>query len=608
MKNIFKILFFLSRKTKTKLYYFILILVSASIIDAVSVTALSPFLEILTTKNNSYEIPEIYKFIINNSFLINFDILLSSLIIFIVLIIFSSLIRLYNLYLSMNISKIISIEISTKIFNKNVNQRYEEYISRNSHEFINLGTRQIDRFTESLGGLFNIFVAITISVAIITALTILNPLITWSLITTITLGYLAITKFTSSKFKINDKLISKHGKIQIRLLQEASFGFIEILLGANQEKAVTNFKKNENLLKTKLVENQFLSLSPKYLLEPILIVTGITIIFLLITKEVTNANKIISSIGVVALGGQKILPVFSQIYGGLSSIKSNDSAVKAILSVLIKRGGEIKDKNFKQYKNNNPTESKDFKSMILTNISFRFRDQKYLINNINLEFHKGEKIGIVGTTGSGKSSLINIMMGLLKPTSGELFFNGELIYPSEDEDIKIQYLQSKLSYVPQDIFLKDGSIAENIAFGDESYKYKLKEIKEIALIAQLGELLKKSRDGLNTQVGDRGINLSGGQKQRIGVARAIYKKCDLLFLDEATSALDNETESKLLSDILKNFPKITIVSIAHRIQSIKDFDKIYVIRKGKIENFGNYSQLVEKSNYFKKLIQYEQKI
>ena len=608
MKNILKILFLLSRKTKIKLYYFLFILISASVVDAVSVTALSPFLEILTSRNNSYEIPQIYKFIIKNTFLSNFDVLLSSLFIFIALIVSASLLRLYNLYLSMNITKFISVEISAKLFYKNVHQKYTEYISKNSYDFVNLGTRQVDRFTESLGGLFNIIVAVTISTAIITALTILNPLITWSLIISITIGYISITKFTSSRFKINDKLISKHGKIQIRLLQESSFGFIEMLLSASQKKAVRNFKKNENVLKTKLVENQFLSLSPKYILEPILIVAGITIIYFLITKEVNDINKVISSIGVVSLGGQKILPVFSQIYGGLSSIKSNDSAVLSILDVLRKKGREIRFENYKNSKNFNIMQNNDFKSMILSNISFRFKDEKHLIKNINLELNEGEKIGIVGTTGSGKSTLINIMMGLLKPTSGKLIFNGISFCNSEDEYIKIQQLQSKISYVPQDIFLKEGSIAENIAFGDENYKYRFKEIKEIALIAQLSELLKTSKDGLNTQVGERGINLSGGQKQRIGIARAIYKKCDLLFLDEATSALDNETESKMLCEIFKNFPKITVVSIAHRIQSIKNFDRIYILKDGKIENFGQFSQLIKNSDYFRNLIQYENKI
>ena len=198
MKNLIKLLSLLSKKNKIKLFYFLVILVCASIIDAISVTALSPFLEILTKKDNSFEIPRIYQFIIENSFLYNLNILLSSLIIFITLIIFSSFIRLYNLSLAINITKSISVEISTNLFNKYVYQKYEDFIYSNSNKFINLGTRQVERFTESLGGLFNIIVSVTISIAIIIALTILNPFITWSLISSITLGYFFITKYTSS--------------------------------------------------------------------------------------------------------------------------------------------------------------------------------------------------------------------------------------------------------------------------------------------------------------------------------------------------------------------------------------------------------------------------
>ena len=196
-------------------------------------------------------------------------------------------------------------------------------------------------------------------------------------------------------------------------------------------------------------------------------------------------------------------------------------------------------------------------------------------------------------------------MGLLEPSSGKLIFNNKIIFPSKEANINIKYLQSKISYVPQDIFLKEGTLAENIAYGDENYKNKFKEIKKIALLAQLGELLEGSRDGLNIQVGERGMNLSGGQKQRVGIARAIFKKSELLFLDEATSALDNKTESKLIFDICKNFPKLTIISIAHRIQSIKNFDRIFILKDGKIIDSGTYKSLLERSIYFKKLIQYE---
>ena len=196
-------------------------------------------------------------------------------------------------------------------------------------------------------------------------------------------------------------------------------------------------------------------------------------------------------------------------------------------------------------------------------------------------------------------------MGLLEPSSGKLVFNNKIIFPSKEANINIKYLQSKISYVPQDIFLKEGTLAENIAYGDENYKNKFKEIKKIALLAQLGELLEGSRDGLNIQVGERGMNLSGGQKQRVGIARAIFKKCELLFLDEATSALDNKTESKLIFDICKNFPKLTIISIAHRIQSIKNFDRILILKDGKIIDSGTYKSLLERSIYFKNLIQYE---
>jgi len=188
---------------------------------------------------------------------------------------------------------------------------------------------------------------------------------------------------------------------------------------------------------------------------------------------------------------------------------------------------------------------------------------------LNLEIKLKSKIGVVGETGKGKSTLIDLLMGLLKPTNGTI-----LLDDIELDDSLIESWQNKLAHVPQNIFLINDTIRKNVAFGIQDEDIDENKLEKSLKIACLDYFINETKSGVDTELGENGINISGGQKQRIGIARALYKSKDILIFDEATSALDYKTEQKIMSNIFNNYPDITLISISHRVETFKNFDEI----------------------------------
>ena len=230
-----------------------------------------------------------------------------------------------------------------------------------------------------------------------------------------------------------------------------------------------------------------------------------------------------------------------------------------------------------------PIEGYSFKNKFeLKDISFCYQNDKPLFSKLNLEIKKGEKIGLIGKTGCGKSTLSSIILGLLEPNSGQLYLDGKLINPFKYR-LNLLKWQRCIGYVPQKIYLQNKSFAENIAFGINKLEIDLERVIYAAKYSQIDKFIEKTRFGYNTYIGERGIQLSGGQIQRIAIARAIYRKPQILFLDEATSALDLATEEKFIKNLFRN-DLGTIVMITHRLQTLKNCDKIYMISNNNLEN------------------------
>lgn len=297
-------------------------------------------------------------------------------------------------------------------------------------------------------------------------------------------------------------------------------------------------------------------------------------------------------LGVYAFAGYRLLPIMQAIYASLATLKFGGAAVDAVYDDLIG--------------NNAPTKlPKNKVSPLVLTKSISFKDINYLypgskedsLKDITFEVACGMRIGIVGTTGSGKTTLVDVFLGLLPATSGDIIVDKTLL--SND---RIRQWQASIGYVPQDIFLVDASIRENIALGIPKDEIDDEAVRKAATHAQMLDFIEtQMSDGFETHVGERGVRLSGGQRQRIGIARALYHNPEVIVFDEATSALDNATERELMREINTLSGDKTIIMIAHRLSTVKDCDFILVLHKGRLVGKGSYEELLAENSYFKEL-------
>ena len=301
---------------------------------------------------------------------------------------------------------------------------------------------------------------------------------------------------------------------------------------------------------------------------------------------------ILPIISVYAIGTIKLLPAFQQIYSSIAIIRANIPAFESIQQDLYDSliRGETSKKVEQSY-------LYPKKEISLEKVRFTYPNKKEpALDGLSISIPTNSVIGIVGPSGSGKSTLIDILLGLIEPDQGKLKIDDKII-----DDKNCRSWQNTIGFVAQSIFLSEGSIAENVAFGIPNNEIDFKQVEYALKLAHLTELTKSLKEGIHTKVGERGIQLSGGQRQRIGIARALYHKAEVLMFDEATSSLDGITE-KMIMEAIHNFSgQKTIILIAHRLKTVQKCHKIFFVDNGKVADQGTYEELINKNEKFKSM-------
>jgi ATP-binding cassette subfamily B protein len=281
------------------------------------------------------------------------------------------------------------------------------------------------------------------------------------------------------------------------------------------------------------------------------------------------------------LGAQRILPLLQQFYTSLTSLRGGQASLEDVLHLL--------NQPLPDYLSLASIKKLTFDRQIeLLGISFKYgSDQPWILSEINLRIPAGARVGIIGATGSGKSTMLDIIMGLITPTCGSLLIDGKVITLENHRG-----WQAHIAHVPQAIYLADSTIAENIAFGVPLEKIDHDAVRLAAQRAQLSAVVESWPQKYSTPVGERGVRLSGGQRQRIGIARALYKDADVIILDEATSALDNETESSVMTAIESLDKNLTVIIVAHRLSTLKGCNQVIEMVRGEINRVGSYQEII----------------
>ncbi|MDB9915764.1 ABC transporter ATP-binding protein/permease [Alphaproteobacteria bacterium] len=576
----------LSKRRHNQFWLILILMIITSLAEIVSLGSVLPFLGILTQPElvfqHSLMQPIIKVFNITEPN----QLILPLTITFILAALLAGSIRLTLLYTMTRYSFATGADLSINIYQRTLYQDYAKHVSKNSSEVINvIITKTNTVINETLAPILMLISSLIILTGILSALFIINVNLTLSAFIGFGLMYWGVIFFTKKQIKVNSEVIANQSTQMIKSLQEGLGGIRDVIINDSQKFYCGLYRIADLPLRRASGNNRFISGSPRYAMEAI----GMTFfagIAFVISQQVGGMSSAIPVLGALALGAQRLLPALQQAYSSYSTIKGAQSSLEDVIHLLEQPLPEYALQNEDAL---SQTPLKFEQEIKLTGLSFRYdHNTPWVLKDVNLSLNKGMRFGFIGATGSGKSTLLDIIMGLLQPTLGKIHID-----QTEINNQNCRAWQMHLAHVPQNIYLSDNTIEENIAFGVPKKQINHKQVKKAAKQAQIADLIEGWKNGYKTFVGERGIRLSGGQRQRIGIARALYKKANVLIFDEATNALDNKTEKAVMEEIEGLDKELTILIIAHRLTTLKSCDKIIKLDENHIHTIGTYDELIK---------------
>ena len=591
---------FLSSDEKKRLYVLLIITFFVALFDVAGVASIAPFFtlvsqpEMIETNNI---LSKIFYFLgfndINSTKDIQNFLIMVGLSVFIFMIASLSM-KAWSIYMLERFAQSCNFSISKNFVENYLRQDYSWFLSKNS---ASIGKNILSEVNAVVSGILlpglMFFANISSVIIIILGLFIFDPLLATNVFIPL-IGIYLIFTLVAKKYLTNigeDRVLANEERFRI---VQSGFSSIKELKVSNLEHTLLEDYEDPALRFAKHTATQhIIGKLPRYFIE-MLAFGGVLalVIFLIISSG--DFNSILPILILYAAAGYRMMPSLQQVYAQLTTIRFSKPALNILYKELNEMNLKEESKLTKQFKKISYT-----KSLSLENINYKYpSSEKDIISNLSIEIPYGSKIGFVGPTGSGKTTVIDIILGLLELTDGNVFVDDNILDRSSHAS-----LRSMIGYVPQTIFLRDGTVSENIAFGIDKKDVDIKMVKKAAEIAQISTHIEALPNSYETQVGERGVKFSGGQRQRIGIARALYLNPKILILDEATSALDVITEEKVVHEIMNSLDSITIITIAHRLSTIKDCDEIFILDEGKLIGKGNYHHLIENNDLFKALSQ-----
>lgn len=577
---------FLSMERRRRYQFLILLtlMILTSMFEVVSIGAVIPFLGVLIEPSSIFELPAAQPFIQFLGLDQPNQIILPISALFASAVLMAGAMRVLLLWASVKFSFILGVDLSVSIFTQVIHQPYIAHTKQNSSDIISAISIKIAQVINGVVlSVLNMISSFIIVTAIVTILIIINPSASLIAILFFSALYLFFYLYVKQKVKVNSSNINRASSSLMKILQEALGGIRDIIINGNQQFYRSIFWRADLVFRKSLGNTLFITNSPRYFMETFGVLLIVLLAYMLSTQGEKSFADGIPVLGALALGAQRLLPVMQLLYNSWGNIKGTHFVLEEVLGFL-----NLNDTKTMNVINDDCTFEKNIR---LKNVSFGYDENSLpAINNINLDIKKGDCIGIIGKTGSGKSTLIDIMMGLLDPTHGTLEVDGNIITSSNRKA-----WQSRIAHVPQNIYLSDSTIEENIAFGIPVEEIDSSLVRRAAISANIDSVVNEWPLKYKTILGERGIRLSGGQRQRIGIARALYKQADVLFLDEATSSVDTLTESSIMKAIEELGNDVTLIIIAHRITTLKNCSRILELTKeGKIYE-KVYSDIAESS-------------
>lgn len=567
----------INRGNKKHIFFVIFLMVLNSVFEIASIGAVIPFISILISPDTLNNIEIIYKLRLEYADIDNETILLYTSLIFGIIVIFSAAIKYLLLIASTRLSVAIGCDISEDIYKKTLLQDYIVHISRNSSDIIDGVVNKTGSAIIVIEACLSLISSSIILISVTFTLIYINPLLTIFTFGGIGAIYFLLIKHNHKKIAENGRISSFLSNSLLKKLQEGLGGIREIIIDGTQHVHSEEYRLSISKMREAEGRNRVIGSTPKFLIEAVTIIFIIGLAYFS-TTSLNIYTSILPILAALVLGAQRLLPVSQQLYVSWAVIIGNREALTDVIKLLKQPIDE---------RPNQSTKINFLKNLKLQNITYKYsNDSRNLFNEISLVITKGACVGFVGKSGCGKSTLLDIVMGLLSPTSGHILVDEHILNRQN-----IQQWRSRIAHVPQTIYLIDASVAENIAFGTPINNIDMKRVKEVAKLAQISQDIESWPMDYDTNVGERGVQLSGGQRQRIGIARALYKKAEILIFDEATSALDSETENEITKTLKSIRSGLTILIVAHRHSTLRNCDAIYQIDSTGSLQIINYSSI-----------------
>ena len=551
-------------------------MLASGVAELLSLGAVMPFLAVLSDPQQLWQQPLAQHLAINIGLTSSSQLLIPATLLFASAAVLAAVIRTSNLWLNGRLAAAVGSDLSCEAYRRTLYQPYAVHVQRNSAEVITGTTTQISTTVVALNSLLQMITAAVVASGLLAGLLVIDAPVALGATVLFGTAYGVLAFIARRQLRSNGKEIVEASRQQLKALQEGLGAIRDVLLDGSQSTYLQIYRKADRPQRQLQAKNAFLGAFPRYALEALGIV-AIALFGCLVVLQRGSGAASIPLLGALALGAQRLLPALQQVYVGWAGLRGYNAAMQSVLAML-----------------NQPLPLQVIASeqlplrhgIHLDNVFFSYGPGKpYVLTGLDFEISCGERIGLIGSTGSGKSTTTDLLMGLLVPTVGRVLIDG-LDLHDPDHPERLVAWRSAVAHVPQSIYLADSSIAENIAFGVPRHQIDFARVKQAAEQAQIASFIETNPDGYASFVGERGIRLSGGQRQRIGIARALYKKSRILFFDEATSALDTRTEEAVMESINALSQSLTVIIIAHRISTVQSCDRVIRLANGAVSAAG----------------------
>ena len=579
----------LSQRRRRQVGWLMVLMLASAFAEVITLGAVLPFLGVLASPEMVFGNATIAGMARTLGITSPKDLALPITVVFVVLALASAGIRMLSLWFSTRLTSATSADFCLEAYRRTLYQPFLVHTSRNTSEVIGIVVFNANAAAAVLQHMMVLFGSVLLIIAIISALLVINPAV--ALVATFGFGasYGLITWLFRKRLRYNSELIARESTQTIKALQEGLGAIRDVLLDGTQELYCDIYRRADRPLKLAQGNNVFIGGSPRFVMEAL----GILLIAVLayyLSRQAGGIASALPVLGALALGAQRLLPALQQSYAAWTLISSSRTHLVSTLDLL----DQPQPDSLYQ-----PATEPLFLQNAIQFDAVRFRygsDGPWILDGLDLIVPKGARIGLVGSTGSGKSTMLDLLMGLADPTQGRILVDGQ---PISGEHRRAW--QRTIAHVPQTIYLSDSTFAENIAFGVAIEEINMERVRQAAHQARIAVFIETHAEGYNALVGERGIRISGGQRQRIGIARALYKQATVLVFDEATSALDNSTEKEVMDAIEALNRDLTIIIVAHRLSTVKRCDTIVELGGGKVIAQGNYEHLLEQSPSFRNM-------